>query len=184
MTIARRSLCIAAYAALFATAGVRAQNLVLNPEFEDRLTYWQYDPPDQVSWTNTVDYRTPDSGVPGSMVMDSSRGPVIALQCVPIVDFVDYVASMHALSHCPGQTLNVFFTDASCVAGASFLSAASAQADLWDRVAFFAHPTGGSQRAIVVVENASRCTDLAYIDDVVLQPNAIFANGFEPPTPP
>ena len=184
MRTAHRMLSLAACVGLFAAAGAQAQNLLLNPYFEDRLTYWQYDPPDQVSWTNTVDCRTADSGVPGAMVLDGSRGPVLAFQCVTIADSLDYVASMRVQSHCTGQTLNVFFTDASCAAGASFVSMASTHADEWDMVNFLVHPTTSAQRAIVVVEDPTGCKTPAYIDDVVFQQDIIFANGFEPPIPP
>lgn len=184
MITASRMLSVVVCGALFAATGARAQNLMQNPDFEDRLNFWEYGPPDQVSWTNTVDYRTPYSGVPGSMVLDSSRGPVLALQRVPVLDSVDYVATMQVQSHCPGQTLNVFFTDASCTAGTTFISGASTHADEWDEVAFVAHPTAGAQCAVVAVEDATGCTMPTYVDDVVFQLDAIFANGFEPPIHP
>ncbi len=184
MTNVRRMLSLVGCAGLFAVAGAHAQNLIQNPYFEDRLNFWQYDPPDQVSWTNTVDYRTADSGVPGAMVMDSSLGPSVAFQCVTVLDSLDYVASMRVQSHCAGQTLNVFWTDSSCTVGSSFISAASTHADVWDAVTLLGHPTVSAQRAVVVVENATGCMTPAYIDDVVFDTDIIFANGFEPPTPP
>jgi len=184
MTTARRTLAMMCCAGLFLAAGVQAENLIQNPYFEDHLTGWQYDPPDQVSWTNTIDYPVVDSGIPGAMVLDGSRGPVLALQCVTVLPSLDYVASVRVQSHCTGQTLNVFWTDATCIAGSSFISAASTHADVWDRVGLFAHPPSTAQRAIVVVENPTGCVSPAYIDDVVFDTDIIFANGFEPPIPP
>ena len=183
MNISRRWRCVLLGAGLIARTA-QAQNLIQNPYIEDHLNYWQYDPPDQVSWTNTVDYKTPDSGVPGALVLDGSRGPVLAFQCVTILDSLAYVASMRVQSHCTGQTLNVFFTSASCVAGTSFISAASTHADAWDAVTLLAHPTSGAQRAIVVAESPPGCATPAYVDDVVFETDLIFANGFEPPTAP
>jgi len=177
-------LSILVCAGLFAAAGAQAQNLIQNPYFEDRLNLWFYDPPDHVSWTNTMDYRTPDSGVPGAMVLDGSIGPALAFQCVPVLDSLDYIASMRVQSHCTGQTLNVFWTDAGCAAGTSFISAASTHADTWDLVTLFSHPAIAATHAIVVVENPTGCATPAYIDDVVFQTDVIFANGFEVPLHP
>jgi hypothetical protein len=171
-------------AGLFLAAGAQAENLIKNPYFDNHLTDWQYDPPDQVSWTNTIDYPVIDSGVPGAMALDGSRGAVVALQCVPVLETLNYVASMRVQSHCTGHTLNVFFTDASCIAGATFVGAASTHADEWDWVKVFAHPTTGAQRAIVVAENPGGCKTPAYIDDVIFATDIIFANGFELPISP
>ena len=118
------------------------------------------------------------------MVLNGALGPALAFQCVTVLDSVDYVASMRVQSHCTGQTLNVFWTDAGCAAGASFISAASTHADTWDLVSLFARPATAATRAIVVVENPTGCATPAYVDDVVFQTDIIFANGFEPPGPP
>lgn len=181
----RHMLFLIGCAGMFAATGARAGNLIQNPYFEDRLNLWEHDPPGQVTWTNTMDYSVADSGVPGAMVLDGTIGPAVGFQCVTVLDSVDYVASMRVQSHCPGQTLNVFFTDAGCTAGASFVSAASTRVDEWELITVFAHPTPGAQRALVVAENPGGCADNpAYVDDVFFGTDIIFANGFEPPTPP
>lgn len=185
MTSMRRKLSAVGYAGLFAVAGAQAQNLIQNPYFDDHLTGWLYDPPGQVTWSPSVDYPAENSGITGSMKLDGARTPSLALQCVQIQQSFDYVASMRVNSHCTGQALHVFWTDSSCTAGSSFASATSTHADQWDLVTLLSHPAVGAQWAIVVVENpGGSCTDPAFVDDVVFATDIIFANGFEPPTPP
>jgi hypothetical protein len=182
MKSARRALSVSICASLFTVAGAHAQNLIQNPYFDDHLTGWQFSPADQVSWTPSADYPVPGSGSAGALKLDGTAMPSLAFQCVPVRDDFHYVASMRVNSHCVGQRLYVFWTDASCIAGDALASAASVRADKWDLVTVPAQPPLGTSWAIVVADNPGGvCKSPAFVDDVVFMPETIFVDGFEQP---
>ena len=169
-------------ALLFAMGGAYAQNLLQNPYFDDNLTGWQISPVSQVSWTPLVDYPVSGSGTRGAMKLDGGAMPSLAFQCVPVDDAFDYIASMRVNSHCTGQRLFVFWTDAGCVAADASTSVASVRADKWDLVTAVVHPPLGTSWAVVVADNpGGSCPSSAFVDDVVFMKDDIFSNGFELP---
>ncbi len=184
MMLFRRVLFVVGSTSFVATCA-QAQNLIQNPYFDDELMNWEYSPAAQVSWTASVDYPVGGSSKTGSMKLDGAATPSIAYQCIPVVESTDYVASMRVNSHCAGQRLYIFWTDATCIAGDTAVTAASVRSDQWDRVSVSGVAPAGSSYAIVAADNpGGTCRSPAFIDDVVFETDSIFADGFEPPSAP
>ena len=166
-------------AALLFGSAASAENLVVNPYFDEGLNGWDRFPPDNVSLSMTMDYADPDSLRICSA--EIAGGEItFAAQCVTVSESYQYVARAMVYSHCAGHRYYVFWSDDSCTAGSSFMMAESTVVDAWQQVAMpVTRPPAGTTRAIVTLENPGTCADSVYFDDVYLQTDGIFGNGFE-----
>jgi hypothetical protein len=107
MKIHRASLRRFAFSALLLASAASAQNLVVNPYFDEGLNGWDRFPPDQVSLSMTMDYPDPDSLMRGSA--EIAGGQIsFAAQCVPASESYLYVARAMVFSHCTGHRYYVF----------------------------------------------------------------------------
>jgi hypothetical protein len=60
------------------------------------------------------------------------------------------------------------------------MMAQSTVVDAWQQISMPAtRPPAGTTRAIVTLENPATCADSVYFDDIYLQTDGIFGNGFE-----
>ncbi|HEX3896637.1 MAG TPA: hypothetical protein VHW73_10540 [Rudaea sp.] len=168
-----------AFAALLFASAAPAQNLVVNPYFDDGLNGWDRFPPEQVTLNLTMDYADSDSLMRGSAAI--AGGEIsFAAQCVTVSESGQYVANAMVYSHCPGHRYYVFWSDDSCMAGSSYMMAESTVVDAWQQLSMAAtRPPAGTTRAIVTLENPGTCTDSVYFDDFYLRTEEIFGNGFE-----
>lgn len=169
------------------TIPATAQNLLINPNFDDDLFGWNVFYPGQTFVSRTMDYRTADSMFIRSLELDSSEGGpphfVFASQCVDVSELTMYVATAEIYSHCPGQQLYLFWADSGCGVGDSVM-AQSTHIDQWDRVATLSQSPSGTRKAVVVLENPATCDGAAYFDAISLLPDQLFAYGFERILPP
>ena len=138
---------------------------------------------DQVSWTSSVDYPVAGSHAPGRWC---STARTDAVARVPVragsATRLDYSRACACNSHCTGQRLYIFWTDASCVAGERVRQRGVHARRQMGSGHALAHPPSGTSWAIVVADNAGGvCKSPAFVDDVVFMPETIFADGFELP---
>ncbi len=162
------------FLAPFLAASSNAQNLVQNPYFDDGLSQWLALAPERATWTNLMDVHVDESSRIGSVQLDSHDGPAVLAQCVPI-DYTTYVATVWVNSICSGQTLQVFWSDDSCVAGAASFLAQSTDTATWQRITALGMAPTGATRAIVTLENPAACGNVAYFDVVTLQTDSFLA---------
>lgn len=154
-----------------------AQNLISNPYFEDRLDHWLPYDDSRAVWTQEYDFPDGGSMRPGSVDL---VGPDFSFveQCIDIDDAVVYVATARVFSTCVDQRLYLVWSDDACLAGPYAVARSTITYD-WQQLTVVAKPTPGATKAIVMLENpGSRC-DRGFFDDVYLQTDALFADGFE-----
>ncbi len=167
-----------AAAAMLVATTAGAQNILDNPYFNAGLTSWSPSDPSRATWTNTMDYHV-EGGEPfGSADLDSHNGMAFIAQCVPI-DQLTYVGTVWVYSGCVGQSLNIFWADDACTASFDGMAAQSTVTGAWQQLTAVGTPTLTSSHAVVVLLNPSACGNTAFFDVAALQPDYVFANGFE-----
>jgi len=162
---------------LLAVSAAYAQNLVSNPTFDDGIDGWQTSA--GAEWMPTFGYEK------GSLHLSSRSGTATATQCIVIGSGNTYVATARVDSHCAGaRVLSVLWaTTEDCSDTADFTHgdfASSVAAFDWELLTVTAASPAGAHFIQIRLFDADTCADDVFFDDVSLQYDDIFYDGFDP----
>jgi hypothetical protein len=151
-----------------------SQNIDTNPNFDTGLEGW--------ATFGTVEW-APSFGVEtGSMHLASSSSASYAMQCLSAEGGAAFVASARVYAHCPGMRFYVFWSATSdCSDTGAFPSyfAVSEKSDTWEPLTVTAPARDDVYKIELMLFNGGGCTNGAYFDDVIVQYDQIFNDGFD-----
>jgi hypothetical protein len=164
---------------LLVASVVHAENLVNNPTFDDGIDDWQTT--SDAEWMPAFGYDR------GSLHLSSRTGTAAATQCIAIDSGRTYVASAHIDSHCAGaRVLYMLWASTEDCSDTEVFShsffATSATAFDWELLAVTAPSPDAAHFIQIRLFNAATCADDVFFDDVSLQHDDIFYDGFDPHT--
>jgi hypothetical protein len=151
-----------------------SQNIDTNPGFDTGIDGWITS--GTVEWAADVGYRGP------SIHLDTQTSASVATQCIWAEGGQSFVATARVYAHCPGARFYVFWSsNTSCTDTGAFPDyfAVSSQVDQWEPLAVTAPAQDGAFVIQLMLYNDSGCSDGVYFDDVLLQFDDIYNDGFD-----
>lgn len=160
---------------LLLSAGIAySQNIDTNPNFDTGIEGWT--PTGTVEWVSSFGY---DSG---SIHLETLPSVSMATQCIWAEGGASFVATARVYSHCPGALLIAYWSsNTACSDTASFphYFATASKVDEWEPLTVEIPKQDGAFVIDLMLYNGAGCADGAYFDDVMLQFDNIFDDGFD-----
>ena len=184
---------------LLVPLSLSAQNLLKNSSFNTDAIGWA--PSQYTIGENAEDHHGNADDPPGGSLRISTTDVDFAEQCVTVSPLTEYVIDAwiekdpnSIFAPCTGGNWSfevIFWSDSECHADqvgniAGVQTGDGSLAEGWNRKTLVGQTpitAAGAQVQLAATCSQSNGVALYYIDDITLQPDAIFASGFEMPPP-
>lgn len=166
--------CLLLACALTIARAAHAQS-VDNPDFDDGIAGWKVSG-SSVVWAPSFGF---DSG---SIHLATDSTASFATQCVWAEGGETFVATARVYAQCSGARLYAFWASASdCSDTGAFPNyfTRSTLANVWEPLAVTVPAQDGAWAIQLMLFNGGGCPDGVYFDDVSLQFDTIYGDGFE-----
>jgi hypothetical protein len=184
---------------LLVPLSLSAQNLLKNSSFNTDAIGWATS--QNTIWENAEDHHGNADDPPGGSLRISTTDVDFAEQCVTVLPLTEYVIDAwiekdpnSIFAPCTGGNWSfevIFWSDSEChtdqvgnIAGVQ--TGDGSLAEGWNRKTLVGQTpitAAGAQVQLAATCSQSNGVALYYVDDITLQPDAIFASGFEMPPP-
>lgn len=152
-----------------------AQNIDTNPDFDDGIAGWT------ISGSGVV--WAPSFGFDAASIhLDTESIASFATQCVWAEGGETFVATARVYSQCSGARLYAFWANASdCSDTGGFPNyfTHSVLSNVWEPLTVTVPAQDGAWAIQLMLFNGGGCSDGVYFDDVALQYDKLYADGFD-----